>query len=101
MKPSSTFLIGVLLFAQAWIPHAAADAESPSGAKITFLIIYRPGPAWPQGQPVSELPLKEHGTYMLSLYAKGVMKLAGPRRSTYALNGTGAPAWVATPALCS
>lgn len=44
----------------------------------TFLLIYRPGPAWPQGKPVSELPLKAHGNYMLRLFAKGSVKFAGP-----------------------
>ena len=78
MKHTSLFLIGVLLFVLSWPPHVIADAEPPSGAKITFLVIYRQGPAWPQGKSVSELPLKEHGNYMLSLYAKGVMKQAGP-----------------------
>jgi uncharacterized protein len=43
----------------------------------TYLVIYRPGPTWLAGRPVSEQPLKEHGRYMLSLYAKGVMKFAG------------------------
>jgi len=78
MKPTSLFLIGVLLLAQACLPSAAADTEPQSGAKLTFLLIYRPGPAWPQGKRVSDLPLKEHWNYMLSLYAKGAMKLAGP-----------------------
>ena len=78
MKPTSLFLIGVLLLAHSWLPYAEADTEPPTGAKITFLLIYRPGPAWPQGKSVSDLPLKEHGNYMLSLYAKGAMKLAGP-----------------------
>lgn len=56
---------------------AAAD-EPTTMAKSTFLVIYRPGPAWLVGKSVSEQPLKEHGKYMLSLYAKGSMKLAGP-----------------------
>ena len=78
MKRTSLFLIGVLLIALSWPPHAIADTEPPSAAKITFLLIYRQGPAWPQGKSVSELPLNEHGNHMLSLYAKGAMKLAGP-----------------------
>ena len=40
--------------------------------------MYRPGPAWLAGKSISEQPLKEHGTYMLSLYAQGLVKLAGP-----------------------
>jgi uncharacterized protein YciI len=46
--------------------------------KATYLVIYRPGPAWLRGKSVIEQPLKEHGKYMLSLYIKGSMKLAGP-----------------------
>src|SRR5437667_11233815 len=56
----------------------AADEQQQAAAKTTFLVIYRPGPAWLVGKPVSEQPLKEHGKYMLSLYVKGSMKLAGP-----------------------
>ena len=57
---------------------AAADETPPAATKVTFLVIYRPGPAWLVGKPISEQPLKEHGKYMLSLYAKGSMKFAGP-----------------------
>jgi uncharacterized protein YciI len=46
--------------------------------KATYLVIYRPGPAWLVGKSVLEQPLKEHGKYMLSLYIKSSMKLAGP-----------------------
>jgi hypothetical protein len=50
----------------------AADEQQPAAAKTTFLVIYRPGPAWLVGKSVSEQPLKEHGKYMLSLYVKGI-----------------------------
>ncbi len=46
--------------------------------KATYFVIYRPGPAWLTGKSVIEQPLKEHGKYMLSLYIKGSMRLAGP-----------------------
>jgi uncharacterized protein YciI len=68
----------VLLLALAWPPHVVADTERSSNAKVTFLVIYRQGPAWPQGKTLSELPLNDHGKYMLSLYPKGLMKQAGP-----------------------
>ena len=55
----------------------AADKQQIA-AKATFLVMYRPGPAWLAGKSISEQPLKEHGTYMLSLYAQGLVKLAGP-----------------------
>ena len=44
----------------------------------TFLVIYRPGPHWPEGMPVSRLPLRDHGRYLLNLYKQGLMKSAGP-----------------------
>ena len=49
-----------------------------AAAKGTYLVVYRPGPAWLTGKSVMEQPLKEHGKYMLSLYIKGSMKMAGP-----------------------
>ena len=74
------FLLPLLLGAWLLAQPALSGAESgpPPGQKLTYLLIYRPGPAWPPGKTVAELPLREHGNYMLSLYAKGVMKLAGP-----------------------
>lgn len=57
--------------------HADPEPQQKE-AKTTYLVIYRPGPAWLAGKLVSEQPLKEHGKYMLSLYVKGSMKLAGP-----------------------
>src|SRR3546814_857614 len=68
-----------LILALATLPQAQSSASEPvSSTRTTYLLIYRPGPAWPKGKPVSELPLREHGRYMLSLYSKGVMKMAGP-----------------------
>jgi len=63
-----------------------SPAQSPTqtaipqerATKATYLVLYRPGPAWLTGKSVMEQPLKEHGKYMLSLYVKGSMKLAGP-----------------------
>ena len=43
----------------------------------SYLCIYRPGPRWLPGKPLSEQPLREHGRYMLDLYKRGVMRLAG------------------------
>jgi uncharacterized protein YciI len=60
------------------LPQLAAVQAEEASSKTTFLLVYRPGPAWLPGKPVSEQPLKEHGRYMLSLYEKGVMKFAGP-----------------------
>jgi uncharacterized protein YciI len=46
--------------------------------KSTFLVIYRPGPSWIEGKPVTQQVPKEHGKYMLQLYKDGLMKFAGP-----------------------
>lgn len=67
--------LAVLLYSA---QRLTADEEQQVKPKITFLVIYRPGPAWLAGKSVSEQPLKEHGKYMLGLYLKGSMKFAGP-----------------------
>jgi uncharacterized protein YciI len=62
------------------LAKAPPETGRPSEAttKATYLVIYRPGPTWLTGKSVMEQPLKEHGKYMLSLYIKGSMRLAGP-----------------------
>src|SRR5258708_27994630 len=72
----------------AWSQKPAVDA---SGRHSTYLVVYRPGPAWLPGKPASEQPLKEHGRYMLSLYKKGTLRFAGP----FADNSGGAMAFEA------
>jgi uncharacterized protein YciI len=74
-------LFFVLSLAPIYSPaQSPTQTANPQGAatKATYLVLYRPGPAWLTGKPVMEQPLKEHGKYMLSLYIKGSMKLAGP-----------------------
>jgi len=73
---SLVFGLAVLLYSAQSL--TATDEKQQIKPKITFLVIYRPGPAWLPGKSVSEQPLKEHGRYMLGLYVKGSMKLAGP-----------------------
>jgi uncharacterized protein len=51
---------------------AQEESKQPS-----YLVIYRPGPRWLPGKPLAEQPLREHGRYMLDLYKRGVMRLAG------------------------
>jgi uncharacterized protein len=60
------------------IAQNVTEAVRPTATKAMYLVIYRPGPGWLTGKSVMEQPLKEHGKYMLSLYIKGSMKLAGP-----------------------
>jgi len=69
--------LAVLLYSA---QRLTADEKQQIKPKTTFLVIYRPGPAWLAGKSVSEQPLKEHGKYMLGLYVKGSMKFAGPLR---------------------
>jgi uncharacterized protein YciI len=72
-------LLFALIVTVVMLSQTKAGASQPvAAAKTTYLLIYRAGPAWPQGKLVSELPLREHGKYMLSLYSKGIMKSAGP-----------------------
>ena len=76
----------VALFLMLSLVAAYSSAQSPTqttdpqetATKTTYLVLYRPGPAWLTGKSVMEQPLKEHGKYTLSLYIKGSMKLAGP-----------------------
>ena len=76
----------VALFLVLSLAPICSSAQSPTqtvnpeetATKATYLVLYRPGPAWLTGKSVMEQPLKEHGKYMLSLYTKGLMKLAGP-----------------------
>lgn len=60
--------------------HAAETATEGARTEMkqTFLVVYRPGPAWLPGKSVADQPLLEHGRYMLGLFAKGLMKEAGP-----------------------
>ena len=54
-----------------------APAARPPAAEPVFLVIYRAGPEWPPGKTLAELPLREHGRYMLSLHQRGVLRMAG------------------------
>jgi uncharacterized protein YciI len=80
MIKTKTTLLLVGLVAPVYLVQSltVADEKQQIKPKITFLVIYRPGPAWLAGKSVSEQPLKEHGKYMLGLHVKGSMKFAGP-----------------------
>jgi len=75
---TTLLLVGLAVLLYSAQSLTAADEKQQIKPKITFLVIYRPGPAWLAGKSVSEQPLKEHGKYMLGLYVKGSMKFAGP-----------------------
>jgi uncharacterized protein len=79
MRMKALFL--VLSVAIAYYPARSLTQEvhpQEPARKATYLVLYRPGPAWLPGKSILDQPLKEHGKYMLSLYIKGAMKLAGP-----------------------
>jgi uncharacterized protein YciI len=78
---ASIILFLVLSVAPIYCPaQSLTETVNPqqTATKATYLVVYRPGPAWLTGKSVMEQPLKEHGKYMLSLYIKGSMRLAGP-----------------------
>ena len=75
---TTLLLVGLSVLLYSAQSLTAADEKQQIKPKITFLVIYRPGPAWLPGKSVAEQPLKEHGKYMLGLYVKGSMKFAGP-----------------------
>jgi uncharacterized protein YciI len=79
MPPSTRALVlGACLLGQAPGCLAAPETLVDLEGKVAYLLIYRPGPAWLAGKPVADQPLREHGRYMLGLYVRGSMKLAGP-----------------------
>src|SRR5262245_35578715 len=71
-------IVRTLVFLIALIAAAEVPAETPTQANVAYLVVYQPGPAWLAGKPLSQQPLGDHGKYMLSLYAKGTLKIAGP-----------------------
>ena len=79
MRMAAFFLVLSLapIYSSAQSPTETTNPRE-AATKATYLVLYRPGPTWLTGKPVMEQPLKEHGKYMLSLYIKGSMKLAGP-----------------------
>ena len=58
------------------LASGAATAQEQN-KQPSYLCVYRPGPRWLPGKPLAEQPLREHGRYMLDLYKRGVMRLAG------------------------
>jgi uncharacterized protein YciI len=55
-------------------PAPAAPAAAPSQL---FLFLYRPGPAWVTGRPMSEQNMRPHGLYMNQLFREGRLFAGG------------------------
>src|SRR5438477_11429804 len=75
---TTLLLVGLAVLLYSAQSLTATDEKQQIAPKITFLIIYRPGPAWLPGKSVSEQPLKQDGRYILGPYVKGPTQLAGP-----------------------
>lgn len=58
-------------------PFAAHSTEQGPKKPNLYLAIYRPGPAWIEGQPTASQPMREHGRYILQLHLQGKLRLAG------------------------
>ena len=67
----------VLASLSAALASSSATTLAAQPEQSSYLCIYRPGAKWLPGKPLSEQPLREHGRYMLDLYRRGVMRLAG------------------------
>jgi uncharacterized protein YciI len=78
MKPAALMLSLVLVTVLASTGSPVRQARGGPAMKSTYLALYRPGPHWVAGKPIREQPPKEHGKYLLDLYARGAMKFAGP-----------------------
>jgi len=78
MKQAVLVVVTVLVAAAAGLRSPMREATGGPAMKTTYLVLYRPGPHWVAGKPIRQQPPKEHGKYMLDLYARGAMKLAGP-----------------------
>ena len=76
-KAFATLIVLVSMSTMSPLDRSMANEPSPN-PKVTYLVLYSPGPTWVAGKGVSEQPLKEHGKYMLDLYRRGKMKFAGP-----------------------
>jgi uncharacterized protein len=84
MKDTANNLAGLLLGCFiVWHAHAHAHAvahaeDDPTVRDRVFLVVFQPGPAWIEGKPVAEQPLRTHGSYILRRYAEGLVMEAGP-----------------------
>ena len=56
---------------------SATPAATVQGASNLFVVIYRPGPAWQAGRPMSEQGLLPHGRYYRGLLDDGRLFAGG------------------------
>jgi uncharacterized protein YciI len=89
MPKMRVYWFAAMMLGLAIMPQEARSVAQPvdrSKTDSTYLVVFRPGPSWREGRPIGEQPLGAHGQYMLSLYTKGILKMAGP----FSDNGGGA-----------
>lgn len=67
-----------LLLSSVALAQTEASAAARTDSSTVYLVVYRPGPEWIEGRPVTEQPLREHGRYVIRLYSEGRMIQAGP-----------------------
>ena len=72
----SAILLGVPLLGAAPLAvppamTATGSAEAPSPQRKLFVFLYRPGPEWVEGRPMSEQKLRPHGSYFAALLRDG------------------------------
>jgi uncharacterized protein len=60
------------------MPAHSKIGETTVIMKKAFVIIYRPGPAWREGKPIQEQPIKAHFEYMHQLNQEGKIISGGP-----------------------
>ncbi len=70
-----TFVLAGSLSAQ---PPAESRADQASAEPFLYVIIYRAGPAWRHGLPISEQGLQPHGAYIAQNFEQGSVRAAGP-----------------------
>ena len=56
---------------------AATEPQAPARSVELFVVIYRPGPAWQAGRPMSEQSLLPHGRYYRGLLDAGSVQAGG------------------------
>ncbi len=54
------------------------DEAGPVKHHSLYVIFYRPGPAWKDGEPMSRQGLRPHGMYLKRLLEEGKLMAAGP-----------------------
>ena len=77
-RPSAFLLAALLAAGTLPAPAQPPAGESPAASAVElFVVIYRPGPAWQAGRPMSEQGLLPHGRYYRGLLDAGRLQAGG------------------------